>query len=54
MLTVSSTTIDNTYINTNSQSTNVSFSVLNPTVFKIANWQSGTGNNYRPNMTFRY
>nr|UGV39319.1 MAG: ORF1 [TTV-like mini virus] len=54
MLTAASTTLDNTFINTNSQSTNITFKVLNPVVFKIANWQSGTGNNYKPNTQYNY
>nr|UGV38407.1 MAG: ORF1 [TTV-like mini virus] len=54
LLTASSTTLDNTFINTNSQSTNIELYCLNPKVFQAANWQKGTGNNYQANKTFYY
>lgn len=54
LLSVASTTLNSTFINPNQQSTNITFYVLNPKVFQKANWQSGTGNNYRPNATYYY
>nr|UGV36482.1 MAG: ORF1 [TTV-like mini virus] len=54
LLSVASTTLNSTFINPNQQSTNITFHVLNPKVFQKANWQSGTGNNYRPNATYYY
>nr|UGV42411.1 MAG: ORF1 [TTV-like mini virus] len=54
LLSVASTTLQSMFIDTNSQSTTIQFTVLNPKVFHNCDWQKGTGNQYRPNENYWY